>query len=495
VSGREVFTLPPEGSDIWCLAWAPDGKKLAVGLSDGGVAVWDLEQVRARLAEFGFDAPSTATVGPLPVAAPIPEFDRVVRVNRLRADAERARRLAREARDAGDHPAERDHLLTALNLDERLAETVPDAPGHRKRLAWTHGALAGALARLGGTAGALRHLETEARILEQLRAEDPKNPVYRRLLAARWTDRSRVLDRAGRFAEAVNDAERARADREELAADPGSTLDREQRAVAYNNLAFQLSRADRPEEAERWYRAALAAQEQLATDSPDPAGAATFRANRGGTLNNLGLLRARAGDTIAAEKLLREAAAVRTRLADEFPSNPEYASDLGRTLEWLAGMLRDRSQFDESVRVFREAVQRQGAALELRPKNPVYRELWCKHQAQVADTLIRMGQASAAADAARELPRRAPDDPAVLLRAACLFVHCAALAQRNAGAPWGLGLALTRAYQREAVALVRRAIAKGLANAPRVLADPVFDPVRDSEEFRALLHEVNVPGR
>src|SRR5262249_12275195 len=52
-SGREVLALPAEGSDVWCLAWAPDGTKLAVGLSDGTVAVWDLEQVRARLAEFG----------------------------------------------------------------------------------------------------------------------------------------------------------------------------------------------------------------------------------------------------------------------------------------------------------------------------------------------------------------------------------------------------------------------------------------------------------
>src|SRR5262249_33823188 len=71
VSGREVFTRPPEGSDVWSLAWAPDGTKLAVGLSDGQVAVWDLGQVAARLAEFGYDSPSTAHAeanrAPLPV--------------------------------------------------------------------------------------------------------------------------------------------------------------------------------------------------------------------------------------------------------------------------------------------------------------------------------------------------------------------------------------------------------------------------------------------
>src|SRR5581483_1590051 len=168
----------------------------------------------------------------------------------------------------------------------------------------------------------------------------------------------------------------------------------------------------------------------------------------------------------------------------------DYASDLGRTLEWLAGMLRDRKQLDESIRVFREAVQRQSAALELRPKSPVFRELCCKHQAQLADTFLRMRRAVDAAAAARELPRLDPDDPAVLLRAACLFSHCAALAQKYPALPWGLGGALTRAYQREAVALARQAVAKGLAKATRVLSDPVFDPVRDCEEFRVLLHEV-----
>jgi WD40 repeat protein len=52
-SRRKVLILPAEGCDIWSLAWSPNGRRLAVGLSDGGLAVWDLEQVRARLMEFG----------------------------------------------------------------------------------------------------------------------------------------------------------------------------------------------------------------------------------------------------------------------------------------------------------------------------------------------------------------------------------------------------------------------------------------------------------
>jgi serine/threonine protein kinase/WD40 repeat protein len=57
--GQAAYNLPPEEGDIWALDWSSDGSRLAVGLADGGVNIWDLEQVRARLAEFGINAPTT----------------------------------------------------------------------------------------------------------------------------------------------------------------------------------------------------------------------------------------------------------------------------------------------------------------------------------------------------------------------------------------------------------------------------------------------------
>jgi serine/threonine protein kinase/WD40 repeat protein/tetratricopeptide (TPR) repeat protein len=482
-SGREVFALPPEGADVWGLAWAPDGTKLAVGLSDGGVAVWDLEQVRARLAEFGFASPPTARAEEVRAPAPVPAFDRVVAVNRLRVEAERARRLAAAARDAGDHAAERDHLAAALDLDGRLAEAVPDAPGHRKRLAWTHGALALALSRLGDTRSALVHLEAEVGLLRRLALDDPGNAEYRRLSASVLTGRGQVLDRAGRRAEAVEAARQAVAARKELVADPGTPSDREQLAVASNNLGLQLARAGQTAEAEHWYNAALAASDRQASDP-------SSRAHRAHTLHNLGILRARAGDAAGAAKLLREGAAILTRLADDFPANADHASDAGRTLEWLGGALRDLGQLDESAQQLREAVRRQRAALALRPRDPVIRFLCCNHQANVAITLQRAGRHADAADAARELPRLSPDDPAVLLCAARLLAGCVALAERDPGLASGAGTDPAPAYGDEAVALARAAVARGLADVTPLRSGPDFDPVRGRDEFRRLLDEL-----
>src|SRR5207253_774152 len=59
-AGTRVLTLPPEESDIWGLAWSPDAARLAVGLSDGGVSIWNMDQVRAELASFGIETPAIA---------------------------------------------------------------------------------------------------------------------------------------------------------------------------------------------------------------------------------------------------------------------------------------------------------------------------------------------------------------------------------------------------------------------------------------------------
>jgi serine/threonine protein kinase/WD40 repeat protein len=54
-TGRRLFALPPERTAIWCLAWNPAGSQLAVALSDGGLAIWNLPAIRAQLREAGFD--------------------------------------------------------------------------------------------------------------------------------------------------------------------------------------------------------------------------------------------------------------------------------------------------------------------------------------------------------------------------------------------------------------------------------------------------------
>jgi tetratricopeptide (TPR) repeat protein len=379
----------------------------------------------------------------------------------MRDEAERARSLATAAQDAGDHAAQRDQLLTALELYKRLAETVPDVPGHRQRVAWTHITLARPLAHLRDTEAALAHLDSAGELLKRLTVDDPGNPEYRRCRAYELGMRRYVLGWARRLAEAVDAARQAVAVRKELAADPGTPSDRSQLVSAYLNLGLELSKAGQKAEAERWYNAALAEGDAVAHDHPTEAEDPLFRSYRGTTLHHLGVLRTQAGDKVGAVKLFREAAAIRARLADDFPQNVEYASDAGLTLDWLGGEHWHLDQLEEAAQRFREAAQRQRAALSLRPTDLGIRNLCRRHLALLAATLLRLGRPADAADAIRELPRLAPDDPAVLLRAARLLLGCAAAAARRPA-----GLVPAWGYAVEAAALVQVAVAKASAIAP-----------------------------
>ena len=51
---KELYKFKPEPNTVWALAWSPDGNRLAVGLSDGGLAIWDLKEVRKQLLDVGF---------------------------------------------------------------------------------------------------------------------------------------------------------------------------------------------------------------------------------------------------------------------------------------------------------------------------------------------------------------------------------------------------------------------------------------------------------
>jgi WD40 repeat protein len=57
---RRLFQLRAERAPIWCLAWSPDNRRLALGLSDGGLSIWDLEAVRSELSQLGLDWQSPA---------------------------------------------------------------------------------------------------------------------------------------------------------------------------------------------------------------------------------------------------------------------------------------------------------------------------------------------------------------------------------------------------------------------------------------------------
>jgi WD40 repeat protein len=52
---KKLFVFPPERSPIWSLAFDATGTRLAVGLSDGGIVVWDLKVINDKLGTLGLE--------------------------------------------------------------------------------------------------------------------------------------------------------------------------------------------------------------------------------------------------------------------------------------------------------------------------------------------------------------------------------------------------------------------------------------------------------
>ena len=53
---KMLYSFRPEQSEVWSLAWSPAGDRLAVGLSDGGLVVWDLPTIETELARIGLES-------------------------------------------------------------------------------------------------------------------------------------------------------------------------------------------------------------------------------------------------------------------------------------------------------------------------------------------------------------------------------------------------------------------------------------------------------
>ncbi len=119
--GEVIFTFRDERSPIWSLAWSPDARRLAVGLSDGGLVLWDLERVRAVLADAGIAAVSTSAhrdgpLGARPVA--VLDLDRVQSLHQPDRDLDRAGAAATSSR----------WEEAAAAFRRTFAEGVPDRP-------------------------------------------------------------------------------------------------------------------------------------------------------------------------------------------------------------------------------------------------------------------------------------------------------------------------------------------------------------------------------
>jgi len=253
--GEVIFTFRDERSPIWSLAWSPDARRLAVGLSDGGLVIWDLERVRALLAESGIDAPSTSAhgeerQGPRPV--PVLDLDRVAALHQqaeqdlARADAaatssrweEAAAAFGRIFTERAPDPPERwfEHAVLRLAVGDAagyrsVCANMVEALRKNRQLAWLEFTAHACALAPDGPAEKARAVR-----LAELRTS------Y--ILEIPWNDHvlGLALYRAGRFGEADIRL------RHSFEGDPGWEFS----VLNWLVLAMANQRLGRPAEGRRW---------------------------------------------------------------------------------------------------------------------------------------------------------------------------------------------------------------------------------------------------
>ncbi len=378
--------------------------------------------------------------------------------------------LGNDLERLGKRPEAEAEFRKAVAANERLAAEFPGVVVHREFLGNNHRALGALLRDMGKFAEAEAEYRHALAVREKLVADSPATPAYRRALATIHEDLGHLLSRMGRKSEAEAEHRQALALRQKLAADfPAAPEYRAGVGRSYNDLGLVLANLGRRAEAEAEHRRGLAVQERLVADHP---GVPEYRISLGGSQCNIGkVLRSDRRPEQALEWYARAIATLEA-VRREVPSN-------ATAREFLSNSYGGRAQTLASLRRYAESTADWDKAIELTPE---------RRPSRMGRALSRVmaGQVEAALREADELAKDA--DANTLYNAACVYALAAAR-----GAP-SAGPRAPESYAARAVEFLRQAVAKGYKDVGHMKADDDLAALRDRDDFRALLAELEKPA-
>jgi eukaryotic-like serine/threonine-protein kinase len=384
--------------------------------------------------------------------------------------------------------AEREYRA-ALKEQERLAAEHPQVPEYRQDLAKCHGSLGNLLSNLGKSDDAEREYRAALREQERLAAEHPGAPAYRLDLAKNHTNLGRLLSRLRKRDEAEQEYRAALSALEHLAAEyPQKQEYRLDLAKSHNNLGLLLvDLRQQFDDGEREYRAALKEWERLAVENPQvPA----YRKGLAVSLYDLGLLLRHLGKRDAAEREVRSAVTQMERVVTENPQVPDFHNLLAATL-WLLADLRSRAGDAAEARIIlQKARPHHAAALGANPRDLSYQRFYRDNLSALSDACHAVGDHAASVAAAQQLAGCAFDPVLNTHKGACYVARAILLAEKDNMLSEARRHELAKTYADQAMDLLRQAVAKGYKDAARMKQDADLDPIRNREDFKRLIGEL-----
>jgi serine/threonine protein kinase/tetratricopeptide (TPR) repeat protein len=381
----------------------------------------------------------------------------------------------------------------AVAIEEQLATDFPNEPRYRQSLAVGYTRRGNQLREMGRPNEAEKDYDRAQSTLRQLVTDFPNRTEFHDALAASHNDRGNLLWTTGRLKEAEKDYDRALSISKQLAADfPSQPGRRRKVATAHNNRGSLLQDMHRFKDAEQDCDQALQIYKQLATDFPSQTSSHRDLSNchnsRGTLLEDMGRLK-------EAEQEYDQSLSIGRQLAADFPNQPDLRENVARTCLNLASLHQKLGNLGDAKRLLLEGRPHRQAALSANPRNPIYRKFYRMDLillTEVHAALLEPEDAVRTAEASRDLGGDPPKDT---YEAAWLLSRCIRFVAKHDKLDDVQRKDAVQFYADASMKLLRDAVSKGYKDVAEMKKSTELDPLRQREDFRNLLTELEEKGK
>lgn len=395
-------------------------------------------------------------------------------------------------RDTGRINDAKSALDDALATRKQLAADFPTRPEFRQELAAGHNNLGNLLADTGRLSEAEAAWGAAFDLLKQLADDFPTRPEFRMELAKCHGNLGMLYRRTSRPKEAEASYNAALNLMKQLVDDfPARPEFRQFLARNHNSLASLYGESSRLKEAEAAFEDALNIQKQLADEFPNQPDA---RQDLARSYSNLGVLFGGMGRPDEAESAYSAALAIRKKLVAEFPDLSDMQNDLAQTSVNLAYLCNLRGEFEEAKGYLEEARPHHLAALKASPRHPFYRQYYRNNMMALARANAGLLDQVTAFQAAESIRDLGWDPPVNAFDAARAMAQCIPIVAEHEKLDTNQRDVAVKFYGDAAMKLLHDAKSKGFKGANEIKDETDFETLRQREDYRILVSELEAAG-
>ncbi len=407
------------------------------------------------------------------------------------------------------------------DLQKKLVEQFPGVSAYQQDLARTHNNLGVLLADLGKREEARWEHQVAREIQKKLVEQFPAVPEYQQDLARTHNNQGLLVEDLGKQEEARADFLAARDIQKKLVERfPAVPAYQQDLATTHNNLGLLLEDLGKREEARAEFQAARDLWKKLVEHFP---ARPDYQRDLAVYYNNLGNLLKDLGKREEARAEFQAARELQKKLVEHFPGVPRYQIELGASYCNYGNLIRDEGKPAESLEWLDLAIRTLQPVRDKEPRDVTAKQFLRNGHVGRARAYDRLqNQAEATKDWDRAIELSSPDERAGVrvsratsrIQAGLVAEAVAEVAELTPPAADTTGLANWNAghwynfacvyalasgkiadkkqeYADRAMELLHQAVKAGWKDAAHMAKDTDLDPLREREDFKKLLAELD----